>query len=109
MSALPRYLHRAGHDVRVFLPFYNTIDTAKLVLERLGEHDVPLGGHRYRVEMFKTGDAPAVYLARCPALFARGRLYTEDADEHRRFLALAFAALLTARAQNFVPDVIHAH
>ena len=106
MAALPRYLHRAGHDVRVVIPFYDTIETSA---ERIGEHDVPLGTHRYRIEMFQTGDAPAIYLAKCPALFARGRLYTEDADEHRRFLALSFAALLTARAQSFVPDVIHAH
>ncbi len=109
MSALPKYLNRAGHDVRVFIPFYDTVDTSRLVFERVGEHEVPLGRHRYRIEIVKTGEAPAIYLAKCPALFARGRLYTDDADEHRRFLALSFAALLTARAQNFVPDVIHAH
>ena len=36
-----------------------------------------------------SASAPTVYFVHCPALYARGRLYTSDADEHRRFLALS--------------------
>jgi starch synthase len=50
-----------------------------------------------------------VYFVHCPALYARGRLYTRDADEHRRFLALQFAALMLCARLGFAPDVVHGH
>lgn len=109
MAALPAYLHRAGHDVRVFLPLYDTVDTTKLSLVRLFELEVPLGEHRYAVTVLRAVDAPPTYFLHCPALFARGRLYTSAPDEHRRFLALSFGALLAARELGFRPDVIHGH
>ena len=109
MAALPPYLHRAGHEVRVFVPLYDTVDTSKLPLVRTLEIDVPLGEHRYHITVFRGHDAPPTYFLYCPALFARGRLYTSHPDEHRRFLALAFGALLSCHELGFVPDVIHGH
>jgi starch synthase len=109
MAALPRCLHRAGHDVRVVVPLYDTTDLSKVRLEPVIELDVPLGPHRYTVKVSRTGDAPTIYFIGCKALFTRGRLYTSEPDEHRRFLALSYAAILLCRALDFTPDVIHAH
>ena len=109
MAALPKYLHRAGHDVRIVVPLYDTIDRAKLALEPVVQLEIPLGPHRYAVEILRANDSPPVYFVRCPALYTRGRLYTSEPDEHRRFLALSYAALLACRAIGFTPDIIHAH
>ncbi len=109
MAALPPYLHKAGHDVRVVVPLYDTVDTAKQRFEPAFDFEVPLGTHRYPIKVFRVGDAPPIYFLHCPALYARGRLYTSQPDEHRRFLALAYGALLTCRALDFVPDIIHGH
>jgi starch synthase len=109
MAALPKHLHRAGHDVRVFIPLYDTIDLGNLALESVTTLEVPLGADRYPVEIVRAAAAPPVYFVRCRALYGRGRIYTSDPDEHRRFLALSYAALLACRAIGFAPDVVHAH
>ncbi|MBS1119300.1 MAG: hypothetical protein H6Q90_1528 [Deltaproteobacteria bacterium] len=109
MAALPPYLHRAGHDVRVVVPLYDTIDTSKARFEAIFDVEFPLGTHRYAMKVFRVGVAPPIYFLHCPALYHRGRLYTSQPDEHRRFLALAFGALLTCQQLGFVPDIIHAH
>lgn len=108
MGALPKYLHRAGHDVRVFLPLYDRIDTSKHSFEvALEGIDIRLGSHHYRARIVTAGKEPAVYFVDCPALYRRGGLYTNDADEHRRFLALNWAALAGCQRMGFAPDVIH--
>lgn len=109
MAALPAYLSRAGHDVRVVLPLYDTVDTAKATLTAVMDLEVSLGTHRYQTRIFRAGSAPPVYFVHCPALYHRGRLYTSDADEHRRFLALTYAALLLCRRLGFAPAVVHGH
>jgi starch synthase len=43
----------------------------------------------------------------CPELYHRGRLYTNDPDEHRRFLVLGHAALMGAQRMGFAPDILH--
>ncbi len=109
MAALPAYLARAGHDVRVVIPLYDSVDTKKHTFEWVMDLEVPLGQHRYQTKIFRVGTAPPVYFVHCPALFARGRLYTSDGDEHRRFLTLSYAALLLCQRLDFAPDIVHAH
>ena len=109
LAALPAYLARAGHDVRVVIPLYDSVDTKKHTFEWVMDLEIPLGQHRYQTKIFRVGTAPPVYFVHCPALFARGRLYTSDADEHRRFLTLSFAALLMCQRLDFAPDIVHAH
>jgi len=109
MGALPAHLARAGHDVRVVMPLYDSVDTKKATFEAIGDFGVPLGAHRYTAKVFRSGTAPTVYFVHCPELYARGRLYTSDGDEHRRFLALGFVALFLCQRLEFAPDVVHAH
>jgi starch synthase len=107
MGALPRELSRNGHDVRVFMPLYDRIDTTRLDLSVVAEH-VPLrlGAHAYDLKVFAAGDSPRMYFVHCPALYARGSLYTNDPDEHRRFMALCYVALATCQQQAFAPQVV---
>ena len=107
MAALPPYLQRAGHDVRVVMPFYNTVDTSKATFQSIMKFELPLGPHRYQLEIFEVGSG--LYFVHCPALYARGRLYTSDPDEHRRFLALQYAAMVICQRASFAPDIIHGH
>jgi starch synthase len=109
MAALPAYLAQAGHDVRVVVPLYDTVDTSKLTLEAVGGFGVPLGTHRYQARVLRAGTGPTVYFVHCPELYARGRLYTSDDDEHRRFLALCYVALFLCQRLEFAPDIVHAH
>jgi starch synthase len=114
-SALSRQLTAGGHDVRLFIPFYSQISRAKLdatrveVLQRM---PIVTGSHEYLVDVWRArlpGSTTPVYLIESEALYARPRLYTNDPDEHRRFLVLTRAALESCRRMNFRPNIVHAH
>jgi starch synthase len=111
-SALTRYLHGAGHDVRLFTPYYDTIDRAAVDAAPLaGFERMPLsvGPHRYVYSVLRArlpGGAP-VHLIDCPALYARGAVYTSDPDEHLRFLAFTRASIEACRRMGWAPQLVH--
>ena len=112
VGGLTRYLHAAGHDVRLFSPCYASIDRAACSAEPLAAlRGVPLavGPHRYVFSVLRAvlpGGAH-VYLIDCPALYGRSAIYTADADEHLRFLAFTRAALLACQRLGWAPQVLH--
>jgi starch synthase len=111
-GALTKYLHGAGHDVRLFTPCYASIDRGAYGAEPVsGLTQVPLavGPHNYVFSVLRAtlpGGAPA-YLIDCPALYARTTLYTTDPDEHLRFLAFTRAALIAVQRLGWAPQVVH--
>jgi starch synthase len=114
-GALSRQLTAAGHDIRLFMPFYSQIRRERLDAARVATlQGVPIaiGRHEYPVDIWRAhlpGSATPVYLVESAALYARGRLYTTDPDEHRRFLVLTRAALECCRRMNFHPHIVHSH
>ena len=115
-AALPRALKALGHDVRIVLPLY----------PRIREHApdlAPLAGVPGRIVIptarraFECGIAHAkfpgtdldAYFVDCPALFERPAIYTQDGDEHIRFLVLTRAAIELAQRWQWAPDIAHAH
>lgn len=107
MGALPKYLAAAGHDVRVFVPLYDTMKRDKLTLTTVVDGlDVRLGPHHYWVQVLRDAANPTAYFVHCPPLYGRGSIYTHAADEHRRFLVLCWTALLASQQMGFAPDVI---
>jgi len=94
----------------VFLPYYGSIApglaTYHVVVRDL---TIRLGGHVYSVSIVaaeRPGE-PTIYLVHCPALYHRASLYTNDPDEHLRFLVLSRAAIETCQRVGFSPDVAH--
>jgi len=114
-SALSRQLSAAGHDVRLFMPFYSQIRRDKLDatrVETLQGLALVAGRHEYSVDIWRArlpGSTLPVYLVESNALYARPTLYTSDPDEHRRFLILTRAALECCRRMNFRPHIVHSH
>ncbi len=113
VGALTRYLHDAGHDVRVFTPFYTSIDRSGLELRPVDFlQGVPLhvGPHQYRYAAVKArlpGSDAFVYLIDCPVLYGRPAIYTTDVDEHLRFLALTRAAIECCQRMAWSPRIFH--
>jgi starch synthase len=109
-AALPRYLRRAGHDVRVVMPFYSRIPANAAAFEVVHRDlEIRMGAHQYHVSIVvgeRSGEAP-FYFVHCPALYQRASLYTNDPDEHLRFLVLVRAALEACQRMGFAPDVVH--
>ncbi len=111
-AALPKYLQDVGHDVRVFLPYYSRVDDKAATLELvLRDLEVRVGRHRYSVSIVRAerpGTSP-VHLVHCPALYHRASIYTNDPDEHLRFLVLTRAALESCQRLGWSPAIIHAN
>ena len=111
-GALARYLHGAGHDVRLFTPCYASIDRVAFAAAPVaGLNRIPLavGPHRYVFSVLRAalaGGAPA-YLIDCPALYARKTIYTSDPDEHLRFLAFTRASLIACQHLGWSPQLLH--
>src|SRR6185369_7945357 len=91
-SALSRQLTARGHDVRLFVPFYRQMSRNDMHAERVASLQglgVIAGRHEYRVDIWRAqlpGSVTQVFLVESEALYARPKLYTNDPDEHRRFL-----------------------
>src|SRR5579871_212645 len=112
-GALAKYLHGAGHDIRVFMPLYSAIDRARFALRpvpALSDLSLTLGAHRYSYQVLQTelpGSHAPIFLIDCPALYARAALYTFDPDEHLRFLTLTRAAIECCQHLAFSPQILH--
>jgi len=115
VAALSHYLDGQGHDVRVLIPFYSSIDTSDLEIhpvEFMQDLEMEAGPHRLRWSLDtarQRGKSLRIYLLRCPRLFDRPGVYTAGADEHLRFLLLTRAAIEMCQHMGFAPDIFHCH
>jgi starch synthase len=112
-GALIGNLAAIGHKVCAFMPLY-----ASVRRNHLGLTPVPavqrvalsIGDTEYGFSLLTAsypGTAAPMYFVDCPALFDRASLYTNDADDHRRFLLLTRAAIESCRRLQFAPDIFH--
>ena len=126
VGALPKWLARRGHDVRIVLPLYGYLPTLRWDdFERLdGVLTVPMGGGAQRAAV-RLGELPGggaarnaappvrVYFLEHRRWFDRPHLYdgpTESyGDNLERFAFLSRGALSLCTALNWTPDVVHAH
>jgi starch synthase len=112
-GALVKYLKAGGHDIRLFMPGYSQIrreGMERYPVDFLQNVPVRVGAYSYTFSV-ETARVPGtdafVYLVNCPELYARPALYTQDADEHRRFLVLTHAAFLCCQRMGFSPQILH--
>ena len=112
-GALGRYLHGEGHDVRLFMPYYSTIDLrgqTPVAVPEAQHVGVKLGSRDVAFSLYSTtlpGSGVPVYLVDCPQYYARDSLYTGAADEHLRFFLFQIAVLESCQRLRFQPDVMH--
>ena len=113
VAGLTRYLARAGHDARLFLPFYSSIEPGgREVLPVDFARDVALdcGGRELRFSLLTVElppNGPWVYLVHCPALYEGRGIYTGGADDALRMAFLARAALASCQRMGWAPEVVH--
>ncbi len=112
-GALVKYLHAAGHDMRLFMPFHGSIRREGLEtypVAFLQDVPVKIGPQLYRFSV-QTARLPGteafVYLVDCPAVFGGPSIYTADPHEYRRYLLLTHAAFLSCQRMGFAPQILH--
>jgi starch synthase len=116
VAALAAELARQGHDVRIVLPRYYSVDSG--LLRRLEKPlGVPMGGEEEWCGVAVStlpGTRVQVYFLDHQELFGRDGIYgtktgLEFSDNLRRFTLLCRGALQLAKMLQWKPDVIHAH
>jgi starch synthase len=112
-GSLPKYVAGAGCDIRVFMPFYSSINTSRgefHVVEFLRDIPLRFGDDWLTFNVVTTrlpNSAVDVYFIDCPSLYGRGRIYTDDHDEYLRFALLSRAAIECCQRMGWSPDVFH--
>ena len=116
VAALSAKLSRQGHDVRVILPRYYSINIGRL--QRTGGPlGVPLGEREEWCALYQSrlpdAEVP-VYFLDHEVLYGRDGIYgTRDepgfTDNLQRFALLSRGAFQLCRALDWIPDVMHAH
>jgi len=112
-GALIRNLRLIGHDVRGFMPLYPVVRPKHAELQPvLGLQQIALriGASEYAFSLhtasFPGTDIP-MYFIDCPAMYDRPAFYTNDPDEHRRFLLFTRAVLESCRRLGWSPHIFH--
>ena len=108
-GALPKALKAMGHDVRVVMPRYGSIDVEKHGLRRIVTNlGVPLAHQPVNADVLEgriAGEVP-VYFIDNQQFFGREGMYGFW-DDDARFIYFSRAALEMLRPLDFRPDVIH--
>ncbi len=114
-AALPKYLARAGHEVKVVIPRYYAIDRSRLEFA-LGNLGVPMGslGTLWAGAYRTSYEGVEVYFIDYEEYFGRSGIYSDENgfayfDNDRRFIFFSRAALELARSIDFRPDIVHAN
>ncbi len=108
-GSLPPALARLGHDVRLALPKYSSIEASNVNSRAIGEpFDVRLGAESVTVsvEMSDTVEGVPTYLVNCPTFFARDQLYGHP-DDAQRFALFCRAVLQFIERDEWKPQIIH--
>jgi len=112
-GSLPQALRRLGHDVRVMLPCYQSIQRGGFALRKSRKSvEIPIAGEERKGLLRQTTlEGVTVYFIENQEFFGREGLYGtpagDYADNAERFGFFCRAVLAFLRRLDFRPDVIH--
>ena len=114
IGSLPKELAALGHEVRIFLPRYGSIDPAYWALKPTGVvRTLSIAGFDRTVSIWQTmlpDSSVTVYLLDNEEYFGRHQsiyLGLDQRDEQRRFLLFCRSLLEALPQLSFTPDIIH--
>jgi starch synthase len=110
VGSLPKALRRAGHDIRIILPNYGTINLEGYISRSLGSSSVPFMGSIESIEVNAVNlkDGTPVYLIDNWTYFHRSSIYGEQ-DDLQRFLFFSFSVMEALKIVNWQPNILHCH
>lgn len=113
-GTLPAALAALGHDVRLVIPRYRSVDPARFGLRPGPVFFVPLGSWKERCELFEADhEGVTVSFIGKDLFFNRPGLYGtpqgDYPDNAERFTFFSRSVLELCSATGFAPDIIHAN
>jgi len=111
VGSLPRALTQLGHEVRVVIPGYGSVDWSRWKPRLVAKFPVYTLTGEEPAEIWETAiDGIPAFLVVGPAIprdrWIYGRTIQEDGP---KFVFFSLAALWSAEALDWKPDVVHAH
>jgi starch synthase len=112
-GTLPKELGKLCHDIKVFMPKYNTFDETEYDLHYqwdLGGIPVRVANRVHFVHVHKStlpGSKIEIYFIDCPHFFHRFKIYTNDSDEGERFVLFSKGVIEVLQRLQWAPDIIH--
>jgi starch synthase len=114
-GALPKTLKTLGHDVRIMMPFYTTVEKGGMAVRKGRKSaSVLVDGVEKKgfLRQASLGEMP-VYLIENKEYFARDELYGTPSgdypDNAERFSFFCRCVLELLKKMDFRPDIIHCH
>src|SRR3990172_2804698 len=112
-GSLPPALASLGHDVRVVIPRYRSVDGKRFGLEHIAAFSVPVVSWQERCDLLegKMGKDVTVYFIDKDIYYDRPELYrsarADYADNAGRFIFFSRAVLELCGVVRFRPDIVH--
>lgn len=111
-KSLPIALKNLGHDVRIVKPYYKSLAEKYQLDDMCPPQQLYANDKLYQFGIKQLAlEGVPVYCVDYPDYFARNGLYSDGyhayGDNAERFAFFADAALQTAKAVNFQPDIVH--
>jgi starch synthase len=109
VGSLPAALNRLGHDVRILIPCYGSLDTRRFPLKPVGlERQIILPGRQESCSLYRTSsNGVTVYTLENAHYFGGPEVYTSADLE--RFYCLARAVFELLPDLDWQPQIIHCH
>jgi len=113
MAALPKAVHRLGHDVRVYMPLYGAIDRQQLAFVPIGKPvQLSVGGERTPIQF-----SASILAQEVPIYFLESEKYFPTSQStlydpkrgNLPFYAFNLSVFRLLETLDWVPDVIHVH
>jgi starch synthase len=112
-GALAQELTQLGMEVRPFMPLYGNVLQGPWKFEPVPEVQgvgIELGATTVEFSLLTSGipgSMARAWFIDCPQFFGRASLYTNEPDEHRRFLFFTRAVIESCQRLHFGPDIFH--
>lgn len=115
VGSLPKALQKLGHDVRIVLPKYKSIDIVKFRFNAKGalNSDIRSENNGYFLESVLPNTSIPVYLIGNDFYFERDGIYqlngVDFPDNHERFALFCQLVFDLCKKINWRPDIFHCH
>ena len=110
VGSLPQALQALGHDVRVIIPRYRSIEAKKYAVRRVDRFiDVPTGDSARTTEIVESSfTGVPTYFVWDERFFGRDKVYGQP-DELMAYVFFSRAVIEFLRVSGWTPDALHAH
>jgi starch synthase len=112
-GALPIEFTKLGHNVKVFMPKYYSVDETRFNLKQevwLGSFPIRVANKTHNIKIFKgllEDSKTEIYFIDYPPYFHRHSLYTDDLDEDERFILFSKAVIELIQRLNWQPNILN--